>query len=407
MTDVAVDRVRIRGPHAQRLAGIAARALPAALDRALSDVDDASIVAVSVKLEVDVDGLDDETLAILWAEAIRARVLTAGARISRRQADPGPADASQDLAPQADAAEVLAAARAWLAVAGEQSVALPPRLLALGDNATASAVAAAAGARQWRALLTALAAALTGPQRTSAVDASLRQPAAPETIAPDPAAEQAQPSVDVAKDASLPVQATSAAAPEEPVEHGEAVLAVLAELSALVAGRSTSIEPAMVTRAAGLVLLYPWLADHCHCAQDLHPDLDPLDVREAALAAVVDPQSPTLADDPLVRLLAGHPQPWPDKPRPRRQLPRMDEVLESAIGVLASFAALLPGFERSTPGFVRSGWIARVGLVDVTRNPVLMVAATRPLDVMLARLPYPVGLLKLPWSPPVSVRFRP
>ena len=32
MTDVAVNTLRIRGPHARRLAAVAARALPAALD---------------------------------------------------------------------------------------------------------------------------------------------------------------------------------------------------------------------------------------------------------------------------------------------------------------------------------------------------------------------------------------
>ena len=39
--------------------------------------------------------------------------------------------------------------------------------------------------------------------------------------------------------------------------------------------------------------------------------------------------------------------------------------------------------------------------------PVRLTAATHPLDVVLSRLPYPVGLFRLPWAPPVHVRFQP
>ena len=95
MTDVAIDTLRIRGPGARRLAAVAARALPAALERALADVADITVDTVEVTLALDPDGYDDETLAILWADAIRAGVLAAGrdARpsVQRRPstADPG------------------------------------------------------------------------------------------------------------------------------------------------------------------------------------------------------------------------------------------------------------------------------------------------------------------------------
>jgi hypothetical protein len=129
-------------------------------------------------------------------------------------------------------------------------------------------------------------------------------------------------------------------------------------------------------------------------------------VREAALAAVVDPDDPTFADDPLVRLLAGYHAGHEVEPRVRTPLSGAREIAESAGGVLAGFTALLPGFERSSEAFVRASWVARAGLLDTDRDPVLLTAATHPLDVLLPRLPYPVGLLKLPWSAPVSVRFR-
>ncbi len=56
---------------------------------------------------------------------------------------------------------------------------------------------------------------------------------------------------------------------------------------------------------------------------------------------------------------------------------------------------------------MRDQWVVRLGLLDATTTPARLVAATHPLDVLLPKLPYPVALFKLPWSPPVSVRFRP
>ena len=160
-----------------------------------------------------------------------------------------------------------------------------------------------------------------------------------------------------------------------------------------------------MTRAAGLVLLYPWLADHCRLAESLHPGLDPVVVREAALASLLDDQA--LVDDPLVRLLAGRPDPATDERVDRAPLERADEVAASAERVLAAFAALLPGFHDSSPGFVREAWLSRLGVLDLGRDPVLLTAATHPLDVLLPMLPYPLGLVKLPWTPPLSMRFRP
>jgi hypothetical protein len=184
------------------------------------------------------------------------------------------------------------------------------------------------------------------------------------------------------------------------------VLETLALLADLAPELAPAVDPAALTRAAGLALLYPWLGDHCRLAEELHPGLDALDVRDAALAALVDPDDPTLADDPLVALLAGRPDPRPDRARTRIRLPAERDVADSAIRVLASFAALLPGFERSTTAFVRQSWIARLGMLDPDRNAIVLTAAIHPLDVLLPRLPYPVGLIKLPWSPPLSVRFR-
>jgi len=404
MTDVAVDTLRLRGPQARRLTAVAAGPLPAALERALADVGDLTLDRVIVTLDLDLDDYDDATLAILWADAIRAGVLAARPGSPPKAARPA---AAGPLVPRLrGTAEVLAAARTWRAAG---SPGLPPALLALGEPAVARAVAAAAGPEEWARLVVALAERLGLVPGAGAGGA---EPSAPGPSAPAPSRDDLDPGG--AATGAPPAErapwrapsgdgAPSGAVPDlaQPVQQALAALAVLAEASA------TDVDPTTLTRAAGLVLLYPWLAEHCRRAEDLHPGLDPLDVREAALALLAfDDADVGLADDPLVTLLAGRRAPLPAE-RSRVPLPQADEVAASAVEVLRSFAVLLPGFDESSPSFVREAWIVRLGLLDRSRDPVLLTATTHPLDVLLPLLPYPVGLVKLPWSPPLSVRFRP
>ena len=403
MSDVAVDTVRLRGPGAQRLARVAATTLPPALDRALSDVGDVCIAQVAVRLDLVVDDYDDETLAVLWADAIRVQVV---ADVGRRAA--GAPVPTVQAAPLATAGapsprDVAAVARRWVVASGVARADLPVAVVALADPQLAAAVREQLEEREWNELIALVARSLEPRPARS-------QPPPPKSPDPAPAERPA------AADPSVHEPATREWAgrygpkqPEvpDPVRDIEAVvLAELAEVARVAPESGGPVALAALTRAAGLVLLYPWLADHCRRAEALHPGLDPVDVREAALAAVVDPDDPTLADDPLVRLLAGRPLDGDPGPRARMPLSAAREVAESAGSALSGFAAMLPGFERSSERFVRESWVVRRGLLDVERDPVLLTAATHPLDVLLPRLPYPVGLLKLPWSPPVAVRFR-
>lgn len=401
MTDVAVDTLRLRGPHARRLTAVAVGALPAALERALADVGDVDLERVDVRLDLDVDEYDDATLAVLWADAIRAVVLAAAAG-TRRATTPSPTPVVRASRRTWGTAEVLTAARSWLSSGARE---LPPALLALGDPGTARAVAAAAGPDEWSRLVTLLGRVLgllppapADPPRRTSDPVAPQEPSAYDVEAPAvpvrPTAEGRPPGSDAAEVGSR------APGPDLVTRVQQA----LSELTGLTKSSPVEVGPSTLTRAAGLVLLYPWLADHCRRAEELHPRLDPVDVREAALAALLGDELVWL-DDPLVALLAGRRQ--PETGRARLPLPQWDEVAASAVGVLRSFAALLPGFESSTPAFVRDSWIVRLGLVDLDRDPVLLAAATHPLDVLLPLLPYPVGLVKLPWSPPITVRFRP
>ncbi len=416
MTDIAVDTVRLRGPHARRLATVAARALPAALERAMAAVGDVRLDRIEVCLDLDPADYDDETLAILWADAIRAQVHAAAPSI-RPPDRPPSLPAGPETGRPLEPGEVLAAVRDWVATVADppvphQKPVVPSAVLALGDPEVARAVRAVAGADEWARLLAAVENALRG------TDIRVPRPeerAVSPTVAPGSPGPEAPRTPGTQADSPSPPAAAehAAAAADERVAVLDS-LAVLAELTAVPASPedpapvvpAAGVDLDAVTRVAGLVLLYPWLADHCRKAEALHPDLDAVDVREAALAAIVDPDDRALADDHLVDLLAGRPEALAEK-RFRVTLSHLDEVVESGTRVLASFAAMLPGFGGSTAAFVRDSWLWRLGVVHRDRDPALLVAARHPLDVVLPLLPYPVGLVKLPWSPPVSVRFAP
>lgn len=411
MTDIVVDALRLRGAHGRRLARVAARALPPALERALADVGDVEIDALHVVLDLDPEEYDDETLAVLWADLIRASLVS---RPTRTTGQPRTGSAAGSSSPtEGPVGDPVAIARAWLSLPGPARSTVPAPLLVLGDQAIAARVATELGPAGWRRLVAALRRVLPGLDHSEEpvevpiggeVHGPRVSPASPTAGVPpadpgnggDPDTTSGAASESTSIDTSVGAALAAVA--------GEAdVITVVDTLRELRAGVLTPVDPAAVTRFAGVVLLYPWLADHCRFVEEIHPGLDHYDVREAALAAVVADLS--AADDPLVRLLAG--RVGAPEARERVPLPRQQEVDLSAERVVASFAALLPGFERSTPGFVRDAWLVRLGMLDTDRSPVLLTAATHPLDVLLPLLPYPMGLFKLPWSPTLTVRFRP
>ncbi len=418
MTDLAVDRLRIRGPGARRLAEVAARVLPGALDRALCDLADVRLGTLRVRLALDPADYDDQTLAALWADAIRAQVLAAGGRATPAAGrgrppagpdralavQPGPAPGPWPLA------DVAAAATAWMARPAADA-ALPRALFLLARPEVATVIAGWLGERAWRELVTRLSAVLAGRERGPAAEfrgdvpgEGGRPPGRPGARSPV-AARPGWPAPEVpGQPAAAPATSADATAPAVQPEVAD-VLSRLGTLAGLVAGGPDPVDLTSVTQAAGLVLLWPWLADMCREAEALHPRRTPHRVRAHALAGLADPDDPALTADPLVRLLASAPA--------SRDvgLPGLDGPLaglgEAAERILAAFAGLLPGFGSSSSRFVRDQWVRRLGVLDATSGPAGLVAATHPLDVLLPRLPYPVTLFKLPWSPLVSVRFRP
>ncbi len=310
----------------------------------------------------------------------------------------------------------MAVARAWLAAGSPRT--LPRAVLALVHPDVSRRVRVLLGDDAWGRLVLAVARAAhrpppapTAPRPVGPEEAVVAHEDLPilDEAVPDPAVPASQPAAHVESGRSAdPADvraATAALAMLADVVTGTLPATDVAATGRRAAAGSDEVELALVSRAAGLVLLHPRLIEHVRTAVDLHPGLDPTRVRAQALACLADPDDPSLALDPLVAVLAGAGPGWLNEPP--TPLPRSDEVLASAERALTWFASLLPGFGGSTPTFVRQGWVLRTGVVEHGLDPVRLTAATHPLDVVLVRLPYPVSLLKLPWSPPVTVRFRP
>ncbi len=55
---------------------------------------------------------------------------------------------------------------------------------------------------------------------------------------------------------------------------------------------------------------------------------------------------------------------------------------------------------------MRFHWIDRRALLVVDEDAVLLRLEHRPLDLVLDRLPYPIGALRLPWTPTLLVGWE-
>ncbi len=412
MTDVVVRTLRLRGASATRLARAAARELPAALENALGDLDDIDIDGIDVRLDFDPELVDDATIALLWAEAIRVEVLAAGAsttgrrerlRATREAARRHPSRAVSTVA------DALAAASAWLAAPPPRGP-VPVTALLLAEPTVADRAIAAVGRRRWAALVRELDQALSAPRGPAATStARAKGPASSPSF---PGHTETPEATEVAgRRENLRASASaSQRAPEDSADdrarpdRERAAASRVGALTDLVDPDQTKLDLDTVTRAAGLALLYPWLADVCRASTELHPHREESEVRALTLAVVVNPDNTTLVQDPFITLLAGRVETVANDAPPLRHLA---DVRSACEGALRSFASLMPGFTESSPTFVRQQWVARAGIVDIDRDPALLTAATHPLDVVLTMLPYPVALFALPWTRPIAVRFRP
>jgi hypothetical protein len=419
-----------------RLARLATERLPAALARALgappgsesgAGGPDIRVDRLVVPLGFDPADHDDETVVLLWAEHIRAAL---AARLP--VAHPAPTGEPPAEAPAEPPGTAAGHGSRPLDAAQQKAVAglsadLVHRLMGLSPAAL-SRVARRPATRP--DALAALWSALDPDERQAVRTALAGTPA--DCFGAPPAGQlpaQPDPSEGPAASGTTPVPGsphvdTASVSPADRVAARQAraaedtagTRADAADAEALLAsllastGSPASGRP-LLSRAGGLVLLYPWLADYLdEAARALGRDASralgdatEADLRRVALAVLADPADTDLQCDPLVMVLAGR--------NPAAQAPLMPDgaaAARPAEAALRRFAASLPGFARSSAAYLRTGFLLRPALLEEDTDGLGTVGVELgelPLDIALARLPYPLGLFTLPWSPPVRMRF--
>jgi hypothetical protein len=400
--EVVIERLRIACRSAAddggealrlrlRLESIARRHLPRALERSVPWAAVGAVNAVQVVLDVDTRDYDDVTLALLWADRIRQRLLA----VPGPPVSPGTAASGRTQVVGADAQRPLSEL-----LRGDDPETVALRALAGDEAALATLLAACSRPGDRAAVLDALHRALRPfvvgllEQRETAagrggdaraagadsgserfVDRTMDRPPTPGQV---PAASETTSTAPGARGR----QDTGAAAAGEPSP----------ERARAGAGHVTSV--------GGLVLLWPWLGGFLEWATADHADLDDITVRRLALARLV-PELKGADRDDLVRCLAG--DDLHEQAAPLDRLCLRAEVDDAAAGVLRAFAAVLPGFERSSLDYLRRELVRRPGLLDVDAEPARLVLPPMPLDPVLAFLPYPLGIVRLPWTSALAI----
>lgn len=406
MTDVVIERFRItcRSTSAERTEALAMRRrlesvarlhLPVALERAVPWMDAQALGSLRVVLDFDPSRYDDVTVALLWADRIRQRVIAATAGHGR----PAAAAEAPTTAPGLERDDV-AALTSILRGRDVESVAL--RALAGDAGALGALRAVAAEPAVADAFLHALPATLRPALAALLEDldgetvGASRTASAPErrpmrTI-PEAASERER--VDDL------LGATTEGLPPEVEDDVDA--ASRRELGAPRSPEpgSPSVGISYRTAVGGVALLWPWLPAFLEQAAALHPGMQAVSARRLALARLV-PDCDGVDGDALTRFLTGD-----DLESPAltlATLARQDEIDEAAHGVLRSFASVLPGLERSSFDYLRRELLVRPGALDLGVQPARLTLSPMPLDPVLAFLPYPIGMVKLPWTTPFAI----
>jgi hypothetical protein len=377
-----------------RLESIARRHLPHALERSVPWAAVGAVEAVEVVLDVDPRDYDDVTLALLWADRIKQRLLAAPVP----PASTGPAGSGLSHAGGAGKRQVADPLR------GEDAETVALRAFAGDETALATLLAACSRPGGRSAVLDALDRTLR-PFVVGLLDqregAKGRTGEAPRTVTDSRSGRSANSAAALDRgqaDEREPGETAAASPPAGPPELREAESAAARKPPHERA--RTEVGAAHLTRVGGLILLWPWLGAFLERATAEHADLDEVGVRRLAVARLV-PELEDADRDDLARFLSGDDLEQPAAPLDRLRL--ADEVGEAADDVLRAFAAMLPGFERSSLDYLRRELVRRPGLLDVDAEPARLALPPMPLDPVLAFVPYPLGIVRLPWTPALAI----
>jgi hypothetical protein len=378
---------------------------------------------VSVRLEFDPRDYDDVTIAVLWADQIGAsveRAAAAAAGLDRRGdalADTGRNGAGGQPAPSEPGRRDMPSAAQPGCDLGSAPRdprmvgARPPEpwavaLLGLAEAGDRDALVRLAGALLDPRLREPLLDAFV-PARAAAIARHLRELASP-AGAGDGAGADAHPERAArAEDRGAAKRSAHHPAAARDGADGVDTTRLLEAAELLRDAREIALPLAsglLATSCSGLVLTYPWLGPLLTAAAAARPSLDPVAARRIALAAIVTPDpNAAICADPLIRLLAG--DDLAVAPEPLAKDPGAQAAQDAAQALLRRLAVALPGFTRSSPEFVRRELIVRPGTLDLAADPVRIALASAALDVVLALLPYPLGMFRLAWTPTLTIRL--
>lgn len=411
---ITIERLRVRcrtadeqaaGSLTHRLAAIAQRLLPDALDARLGSSAGA-VGQLQVRFDFDPREYDDSTVAVLWADRIAGAfertalpgdrpphegaagdpIAVGGEPLATSPETPGRPEHELRSTPAGDAARPDASPQ----LPGRMNGAQPPAALVDGEarRSWLQRVASMGDLVLWDELLEVAEEVLGLP--LSVLDPS----SAARLISEHDSAWQAV----RAATAALP----SAEVPRTASDRREVVppprsadRAVMEEARDAFAGAAPSRS-----RVGGIVLFYPWLRTALETAAQRF-SLDPAAARLAALVELSGEGRAT--GDPLLRVLAGA---EPDLSVPEVDPSGREWLQEWAANLYGRLAETLPGFETSSRSYLLLELIERQGVVVATDVAVEIILAPRPLDLVLARYPYPRSSFRLPWTPPIRLTWE-
>lgn len=404
MTDLVIRRLRV--VSAQRTEGFApspvmsaVHELPDALERAIggSVPDDTDIHIDRLRVVLDLDGVDREAIAVLWADAIRVELTASLGRRADGMLSSAPprAGSAQALTPELDTVSDVSrpqqqgdAADPFRVPPAPQEPQDQPTSMGEAVRSDVGAVPVQDAPPPW------------GSDRFSAPDSTpsrMADPAARSLTSPPlsdatPAPEHAGTSPLVAPPPLEDVPCLPSESPSPP------------EPGMPIADRLPARDRLVHTQVGGIVLLYPVLARVGERASAIATTLDPVDARRYVFAAICSDEDPdALSQDLLIRYLAGADEDRPDRaPLPPHQQAQVRGLADESMSWFATTLGA-PDADRAR---LRAEAIRRPAQLTLLSGLLLVELEPRGFDEALRALPYPLGAFALPWTPVVTVRWN-
>jgi hypothetical protein len=172
----------------------------------------------------------------------------------------------------------------------------------------------------------------------------------------------------------------------------------------------TTSQEHLVSAVGGLVLLHPWLAPAMREVVSIlgaESDTAVLRARGELLRLAIPPELAESAwHDPLLRLLIGLDPYGTEYPPPLRGTAEVAALLAApAHQLLRSFAMAVPGLRAHGDPLIRDHFMRRSARIRHRGTAWDIALGRNQLDVLIATTPIPLGMVKLPWTPLMELRF--